>query len=305
MQIRYLDRNKIDSGRWNEVIAHSPVETLYPYSWYLDAVAEQWSALVMEDYRFIMPLVWKRKMGISYLYQPFHTQQLGVFSREYVDPPVITGMLSKLPRRFLAATIHFNTGNLVGEAGNYDLSDLTNYALELNRSYAELSGSFSNNAKRNIRKAYELNDHIEKVMDTDELVGFKRANDQISRSEEQYNMLAGLLKAIGQHVESEVYVSRDRRGNLEAAAFFGFSKTRAIYLVSASTESGKENRCMFKLVDAFIREHAGSGLILDFEGSNLPSVARFFSGFGARPETYQRISFNKLYRVLKIIVRNV
>jgi hypothetical protein len=305
MHIRYLDRNEIDTGRWDDVIAHSPVETLYPYSWYLDAVAEHWSALVMEDYRFIMPLVWKRKMGISYLYQPFHTQQLGVFSREYVDPPVIAGMLSKLPRRFLAATIHFNTGNLVGEKGHYDVSDLTNYVLEMNHSYGELSGSFSNNAKRNIRKAYELNDHIEKVMDPHELVGFKRDHDHISRSEADFNMLAGLLKAIGEHVETKIYVSRDGSGILEAAAFFGFSKTRAIYLVSASTASGKENRCMFKLVDAFIREHAGSGLILDFEGSNMPSVARFFSGFGARPETYQRISFNKLYRILTKIVRNV
>jgi hypothetical protein len=305
VQIKFLHRSQIDIVKWDNVIAHSPVETLYPYSWYLDAVAEHWSALVMEDYRFIMPLVWKRKMGISYLYQPFHTQQLGVFSREYVDPPVIAGMLSKLPRRFLAATIHFNTGNLVGEKRRYDVSDLTNYVLELDQSYEELSGSFSNNAKRNIRKAYELNDHMEKVLDPNELVGFKRDNDQISRSEAQYNMLARLLKAIGEHGEAEVYVSRDRNGILEAAAFFGFSKTRAIYLVSASTESGKENRCMFKLVDAFIREHAGSGLILDFEGSNLPSVARFFSGFGARPETYQGVSFNKFYRVLKIIGKHV
>ncbi len=59
--IRYLDRREIDAEKWDDVIVHSPTETLYAYSWYLDASAGNWSALVMDDYRFILPLVWKRK----------------------------------------------------------------------------------------------------------------------------------------------------------------------------------------------------------------------------------------------------
>jgi len=47
-------------------------------------------------------------------------------------------------------------------------------------------------------------------------------------------------------------------------------------------------------VDQLIRDHAGSEKILDFEGSNIPSIARFFSGFGARPETYQEVRFSRL-----------
>jgi hypothetical protein len=34
-------------------------------------------------------------------------------------------------------------------------------------------------------------------------------------------------------------------------------------------------------------------MILDFDGSNIPSVARFFSGFGASPEVYQAIGFRR------------
>ena len=51
---------------------------------------------------------------------------------------------------------------------------------------------------------------------------------------------------------------------------------------------------MFRIVDTFIQDHAGSGLILDFEGSNIPSVARFFSGFGAQAEIYQGVSFSRI-----------
>jgi len=291
--IEFVHRKDIDTARWNGLIACSTSETLYPYSWYLDAVAENWSALIMDDYRFVMPLVWKRKYGIRYLYQPFYTQQLGVFSKEYVDPTIITSMISMLPKKYRFAGINFNTKNLVGEGKPFTVYDKTNYVLDLKRSYDELHGSFSTNAKRNIKKAYEINEQVEKNLSYKEMVDFKKENDVIKRSEEEYKWLVNLLKTITNSSSGVVYASRDE-GSISAAAFFGFSKTRAIYLVSASGDLGKENRSMFKLVDSFIREHAGSELVLDFEGSNIPSVARFFAGFGARPEIYQGISFNRL-----------
>ena len=119
-----------------------------------------------------------------------------------------------------------------------------------------------------------------------ELVAFKRENDVIKRSEEEYRWLINLLDVIQINSTGSVY-AHVKDGILQAATFFGFSKTRGIYLVSASNAMGKEDRSMFKLVDTFIHEHAGSGLLLDFEGSNIPNVARFFAGFGARPEIYQ------------------
>jgi len=291
--IEFVHRKDLDTGRWDELIAQSTAETLYPYSWYLDAAAANWSALVMDDYRFVMPLVWKKKYGLRYLYQPFYTQQLGVFSREYVDPTIIASMLALLQKKFRFAGINFNTKNLVGETGSIAVYDKTNYVLDLQHSYDKLFGSFSTNAKRNIKKAYQFNEHLEKELSCEQLVAFKKENDVIKRSEEEYQWLVYLLETIKKNSSGVVYASRDK-GAISAAAFFGFSKSRAIYLVSASDGQGKKNRSMFKLVDAFVRDQARTEMILDFEGSNIPSVARFFAGFGAKPEIYQGISFNRL-----------
>ena len=127
----------------------------------------------------------------------------------------------------------------------------------------------------------------------EELVRLKKENDVIQRSEKDYLWLVKLLETIKDRDAGKIYAIRT--GNeITAAAFFAYSKTRAIYLLSASSQKGKEQRGMFRIVDAFIQDHAGSGLILDFEGSNIPSVARFFSGFGAQPEIYQNVSFNRL-----------
>ncbi len=291
--LKLLKRKEIDVVKWDDLIAHSPAETIYPYSWYLDAVSEKWSAFVVDDYRFVMPVVWKKKAGMKYIYQPFYTQQLGVFSREYVDPELIRKMLRILYKKFRFAGINLNTRNLVGEEKPFAVDDKSNYVLTLNRDYESHSKAYSSNATRNIRKSIEFSDIIEKGLPVQELVRLKKENDVIQRSEKDYPWLVKLFETIKERDAGKIYAIRT--GNeITAAAFFAFSKTRAIYLLSASSQKGKEQRGMFRIVDAFIRDHAGSGLILDFEGSNIPSVARFFSGFGAQPEIYQSISFNRL-----------
>ncbi|MCK4881187.1 MAG: hypothetical protein KAS82_11015 [Bacteroidales bacterium] len=293
LKIDFLKRKEIQVEKWDRLIAGSPAETIYPYCWYLDAVSDNWSALVVDDYRFVMPVVWKKKAGMKYMYQPFYTQQLGVFSREYVDPELIRKMLRILYKKFRFAGMNFNAKNLVGEEDPFIVDDKSNYVMLLNQDYDSQYRGFSTNAKRNIRKSIEFSDLVEKNLPVDELVRLKRENDVFKRSEEDYRWLVNLFETIQQRGAGKIYAIRTGR-EITAAAFFAFSNTRAIYLLSASSQEGKERRGMFRIIDAFISDHAGSGVILDFEGSNIPSVARFFGGFGAQPEIYQGVSFNRL-----------
>lgn len=293
LKINFLRRREIQEEKWDRVIAVSPAETIYPYSWYLDAVSANWSAFVVDDYRFVMPVVWKKKAGMKYMYQPFYTQQLGVFSKEYVDPELIRRMLLILYKKYRFAGLNFNVKNLVGEEKPFAVDDKSNYVMRLNQDYDTHFNLFTTNTKRNIRKAIECDDKLEKNLPVAELVRLKRENDVIKRSEEDYRWLVSLLETIQDRGAGKIHAIRTG-GEITAAAFFAYSKTRAIYLLSVSSPKGKERRGMFRIIDAFIREHAGSGLVLDFEGSNIPSVARFFGGFGAQPEIYQGVSFNRL-----------
>jgi len=53
------------------------------------------------------------------------------------------------------------------------------------------------------------------------------------------------------------------------------------------------------LIDAFIQDHAGKNIILDFEGSDIKSLAFFYSSFGAVEEKFTAIRRNKLPSYLK------
>lgn len=291
--IRYLDRGEIDAKKWDEVIAHSLAETLYPYSWYLDASADNWSALVMDDYRFVMPLVWRRKYGIRYLYQPLFCQQLGVFSREFADPVMVEEFIVNMIRRFRFGVINFNAKNMVGEKKRREVYDKANYVLPLSESYANLSKSYSVNARRNLKRSMELERSVETDIAVDEMMAFKKENDLVNKTDAQYMRMQEQFDSLAKTGMGKVFGLRDEDG-LVAAAFMAFSKTRVIYLLSVSNARGKQQRAMFRIVDEVIRSHAGSSLTLDFEGSNIPTIARFFAGFGAKPEVYQSVTFNRL-----------
>jgi hypothetical protein len=291
--LKLVQRKEIDVLKWDDLIASSLAETIYPYSWYLDAVSENWSALIVDDYRFVMPVVWKKKAGMKYIYQPFYTQQLGVFSREYVEPELIRQMLKVVYKKFRFACMNFNVKNLVGGDSTFEISDRINYVLPLQRTYEELSGFYKMNTTRNLKRSMDFNTKLVKSVSVEELIRLKQEYDLKKKSAAEYSRMKVIFEAIMEQSKSHIYGIHDE-GKLLAAAFMAFSKTRVIYLMSVSSNQGKEQRAMFRIVDELIRSYSNSNYTLDFEGSNIPSVARFFGGFGSRPEVYQNLSFNRL-----------
>jgi hypothetical protein len=55
-QIQYLSHKNIDKIKWDAVIASSSNRLIYGYSFYLDHMAKQWDALILNDYEAVMPL---------------------------------------------------------------------------------------------------------------------------------------------------------------------------------------------------------------------------------------------------------
>ena len=74
-------------------------------------------------------------------------------------------------------------------------------------------------------------------------------------------------------------------------------------MTAASNEHGKNLGGMYYLLNHFIEKNAGKNLTLDFEGSMIPGVARFYAGFGATPESYFQLKINRLPLPLRWIKR--
>jgi hypothetical protein len=299
--IRLLQRKKIDDERWNGIIAASGNETIYPYTWYMDACSVQWAGYVMQDYECIMPIAIKKKMGLKYAYQPFYCQQLGIFSEKPVDPEIVRMFLLKVYADFRVADYGFNAGNMLGEEQGIDVTDHANHLLQLALSYEKLVQGYTESCRRNIKRAKQSSLKFTDKVTVEEAVALKKLTAPVQRSAEHYMAVRNQLEQLQQ--QDKITLAGLRSNDLlHAVAVFAISRRRYIYLLSASSEAGKQERAMFHIIDTFIRMHAGEDRVLDFEGSSIPSIARFYAGFGAKPEVYPRITYNRLSPILKKIV---
>ncbi len=300
MEVKYIANQDIDIKKWDNCIHRSVNGIVYAYSWYLQIVNPNWDALVLNDYEAVMPLTWKKKLGVPYLYQPFFTQQGGVFSPHRLTPELVNTFIEKIPPHFKYVTINLNTFNRC-DLSEPDISDRLTYELDLIEPYEKLARKFSTNTIRNIKHANQKNIKVVQGLAVKDLVDFKRKNQLVSIGYGNYNRLKQIMAFSLANGSGRIYGAYSENNQLCATAFFIGSHNKVIYLVSSSNQEGKQNRAMFLIIDQFIREHAGNHLTLDFEGSMIPSVARFFQGFGSTPCYYQHIHLNRLPWWVKLL----
>jgi hypothetical protein len=294
--ICYRKHNEIDKQKWDACILNSVNRRPYAFSWFLDIVSPGWDALENNDYETVFPLTHNRKFGIRYLYQPYFAQQLGVFSREHLTESLVDQFLQAIPSDFSFIHIHLNSMNKTNP-GKYRITPRLNHELDLIPSYETIFNGYHQNTRRNLRKALDQNLTIQRKVDPDELIALFRSN--YGRNEEalkfrHYNMLRLLMSYCLKNTFSLTLGACMPDGTLCAGVFLLRDRDRVIYHFAASDKNARENGAMFMLIDMFIKEHAGQPLILDFEGSVDPNVARFYKGFGAREIGFSEITINRL-----------
>lgn len=300
-EIKFVTNNDIDRNTWDECIAGSPFGIVYAYSWYLDRICPHWDALVWGNYLYVMPLVNNSKFGIQYIYQPFFTQQLGVFSSFPPEPEIVNQFLNAIPKQFRLIDMKLNVGNRP-TTDSFRIYQNKTFHLNLQERLENIRDNYGTNTRRNIQKATQSKVFISPVVDIPLFLEFTRTNLQDKSPEIKSMHYAALQKVISHALynqHGEIYGAWDSANALIAAAFFVNSNQKSIYLAASSNAQGIEQSAMFLLIDHYIQNNAGKNMILDFEGSNIPGIARFYTGFGATPQIYYSVFQNRLSKFLR------
>lgn len=295
--IKYIGHKIIDYKKWDNCVEFAGNSRIYAMSWHLDRTAEVWDALVLGDYDFIMPLPFRKKWGITYLYQPIFSQQLGIFPA----PPVEIAQLfySKIVEVFRYSDMQINSQNPALSLADIGFVPRHNYILSLSKEYHEFAKNYSKNTKRNISKSAKNGLNLVIGLRMEEYLEFKKSNSKIPHAAPDMKRLKSII-ANGQYKGiGEIFGVYSASNKLLAAVYFCRWKERIIYMNAATSEEGKDLGAMFYLLDRFLRKTAGNNVLLDLEGSMIKGVARFYSGFGALPETYHQLKINRLPLPLK------
>ncbi len=294
--IRYLKRNAINDAQWNDCVRQSTDGLPYGYTWYLDSVCEQWDGLVIGDYETVFPAVWRQRFFVRYLYQPMFTQQLGGFSKNPPDENTLKLLLDEIANRFKFIEINLNFRNPV-QHPMYKTTSRTNLCLNLKDEYEALAKNYSDNAKRNLSKSQKQNLFVNEEIETETVIEFFKTNTGTkipALGEYHYAHLHKLIEAAKKYGMCRLTGVWDNDNFLHAAGFFLVDQNKIINLLPSTGEEGKEIGAGFLLMDETIRHFAGREMTLDFEGSMIASIARFYKGFGAQEQTYWHIRRNNL-----------
>lgn len=299
MAIHYVKRAAIDVGRWDAAIASAPNGLIYASSSYLDHQASgQWDALIEDDYRRVMPLPWRRKWTVHYLYQPFGVASLGIFGAD-LNEEIVIRFLQAIPRKFQYWDIYFNHAHPLNVNG-FAQYTRQNFILPLSSRISQDETGYRENLRRNIRKAREAGCVFNDQVDWDEL--FFLARQAAERfgvvSEADYQAFRQLANQLQQREQAFAFAISSHRNELLASALFLKYRDRLTYILVGNHPNGKTLGASHLLIHEVISRFAGEHLLLDFEGSDVQNVAFFYSGYGAQAEYYPAIKLNRLPKVL-------
>lgn len=295
--LHFIRSAEINRIRWDQSMEKCFNGLPYACSWYLDAVCnDNWDALVSEDYRWLVPLPFKKKSGFRYLPTPLFVQQLGVFGPEPPSEALMAYVLEVLEKTYSLVEFNFNHHNKFTPPGTFGVRERCNVVLEIPAKREGLFAEYSENIRRNIRKAEEAelrfgNTSIRSIIKL--FQDFKEAEIKNWKIE-YYNTLERLFHMAAYRGFSRCFGMYNPNGELVCGAMIIEWKKRAVFLFSGNSPEGKEKGAMAALIHHYLLE-APSGIeVFDFEGSDNPGLKRFYQSFGAIEANYVHLTMNRL-----------
>ncbi|MGY5355085.1 hypothetical protein [Wenyingzhuangia sp. IMCC45467] len=279
--IRYFKRKDLDIIKYNACIQNAVNSRIYALSYYLDIVADNWDALVLDDYKAVMPLPWRSKYYIKYIYPPCWTQQLGVFSTQKFSTTLVDEFLKSIPKKFLKTTLQLNS-----HCNSNLFSNKNNFTLALSQPYQHLHKNYRKDRKDRLKKFLKTEFKIEKNVSINDVITIFKENykEELNINSSDYLKLKKL--ALEKKLNPMIIGVSNENHNLVSGSLFFKDKHRIYYVFSANNKEGNKIQGNTAILNFVIQSYSNTNYTLDFEGSMHPGIASFFKSFGSELETY-------------------
>lgn len=293
---KLIPNQLIDLKKWDRCINLSPFPSLFAQSFYLNAVAPGWDALVKGDYETVFPITKKRKFGYTYLPHPPFTGQLGLFGKFNKDTE--KEVLAYLQSQFRLIEIELNAGHSV--KSDY-ISEKCTHVIDYAKPY-----EYNENTQRNIKRALKLGLQVEVIEDKSLLSLSKKHLDPFlieTLKIDSYGLsrFHELLKAALEHKQIKTYCTKTKNGQLLALAHFIYNKHQVVYLKGSNFDKEVNSGSMHLLMSRAIEGFKGKVAFFDFSGGSIPNIGRFFKGLGGETLCYPVFKYNKLPGFIKLL----
>ena len=306
MEARRVNRKEVDYAKWDHTIKYAINSFTYGYSWYLDAVSDDWEAIIVNDYEYILPLPYRNILGVfKYYSQPILSQQMGPFGKHIPSKEILELIFSQLPSGPVRLNINLSENiNLPESYKSLNPKQHINQTLSIDQDIATVKGKFTNNPRRALQSKLKNFGKLEQVSDPKIVLDFvyKLQAQKIGFKKNQYKKALTLfLKAKENNAAQFFQLKNINTGKVVVMGAVLIQSDRIInffYTSLKGTENyGAASVYIFKLIEKFRQ----SKRVFDFDGSDIPGINKFFKSFGA--ETTYYTSVDKIHPLLKLVYK--
>jgi Acetyltransferase (GNAT) domain len=312
MDVHCKPAHLIAASEWDAFVASSPQGNIYHLHAYLSHLLPAWSAVMVYEGNAIVaafPFEQSRKWGISYALQPYFAQYLGIlwspvavgqpYKRLEFQKKTVQLIAENLPRE-----VRFWRYNFAPEY-DYDLpllwlgwqhKLLLTYWVDIRRGYDHFLASCASHVRREIKKAEQsgIVVHVENAPEK-VIAILKTAKPEVVQNIPQrfWDGLEKNARHFYNTEQSRCFIAY-ADGVPVAGIIYFFYGTKMIYYQGSALPAYKNAGAMSIIIAESVRLYAGQYQYLDFDGSMIESIERFFRGFGACPVRYSQFTLNRL-----------
>jgi len=305
--IIFLKNKDINRAKWDYCIENSCNGTLYAMSWCLDAIAENWDALIIGDYETIFPITYLKRFGINILYTPDFFQQLGIFSLKPLSEETLIDFLKVIPKKFLFGKLNLNSGNKFTQDCGFQINYRINIEQDISAPIHILRKGYGRNITENLRKARKNKIYIQESTDYCNSIEAYRINigkERYYMGEKFYKLFYKFMETLTAKQLPVIHEAYNAEGKFLAGVVAAPFKNKIVLLMLGCNAEGYRTGATSLLLDSILERYTGIKEICDFEGSNTESVAYFYAGFGGYVVHYPEVTIENIPRIfIKTILK--
>lgn len=268
--MKIIERKDLEVARWDALVSHYPEASFFSFSWYLDAVAENWCVLVDDNYSRGVALPYTKRMGVEILYIPIFGRYVTPFGA--IDADSIQLIKDRFSVREIAtseklfSTNEIRVHQIIEKDQEQKLSSQGKRSLSKARKQGvqvSISSDYDN-------ILFAIRNEIEgKFKGVDES-SIDRLSDLFSCAKDRNVLLAFEVELEGE------------KGGIVCLE----SDHQILYLKGACPEKLKQSGGMYLALNEAIKYAQEKGLDFDFGGSNVAGVQRFNKNLGGIDKSY-------------------
>jgi len=288
-----IRREELIEEKWNSCIETTERYRLYAQLWFLDLVCVSgWDVLVWDDYRAVFPLPISGKLGLSFLQNPNLMQQVDVYGNITHEEQLDLELYITKTYKYIALSTSFKPSTF------HKITKRTNLFLPVDD---YLDSKPSSTLRNNLKRA--LKDKLTLKYESDYKNGLKFLKEHFHLTghipnEKEWQFYESVMRIANKKKASKfIFVMKE-----DVPIQFSFwiiGQNTAYYLLNISSPEGRKSGASHFAIHQFITENKNTIKLIDFEGSSIDGVKRFYKSFGAQEESYYLSQVNHLPFFLK------